>query len=665
MRLNFFAQMVVLVLVLTIAATGITGLVLLSGMETSLKGAINREVQGQVGALADSIENMLQDKIKTGQMIASHSHVIGSDPVGTNELLSAVQKNDSVSYEAVNIADSAGRLTYFAPAAGAAKMIGVSVADRQYFKEAMQTGKTVISDVLISKDSGSPVILIATPIKDGSGAFAGIVSQVVKLDAVEALRAKIKLGETGYAGISTNVNGKSIMIAHPDKNLVKEQKDVASNIIVRATMGGQKQLMSFKGLNGTDMIGATAIVPSTNWIITAMVPEREVYAEVTANRYKMLAILTVTILVVILFTWYFARRIAHRLTALVQKVTRVANGDLRSAAATVAAADEIGQLERALNAMAENLSAVIRQVASSAEQVASSSQQLTTGAEQSAEGAGQVAASITEVAAGTEKQTAAVRKTAGVVERISAEIKQAAANVDNVAIAADKAAGAAKDGSTAVEAAITKMNSVEAKVMSSAEVVAKLGERSKEIGQIVDTMSGIAGQTNLLALNAAIEAARAGEQGRGFAVVAEEVRKLAEQSQEAAKQIADLIAEIQGDTDSAVIAMNEGSQEVKIGAEVFNSAGRDFARIVSLVDEVSRQVKNITAAIQQVSGGSQEIVSAVREIDAISKETAGQTQTVSAVTEQQSASMEEIAASSEALAQMAKDMRTAVQRFKV
>jgi len=119
----------------------------------------------------------------------------------------------------------------------------------------------------------------------------------------------------------------------------------------------------------------------------------------------------------------------------------------------------------------------------------------------------------------------------------------------------------ANDGGQTIELAIAQMGKIETTVNSSAQVVSKLGERSKEIGQIVATISGIAGQTNLLALNAAIEAARAGEQARGFTVVAEEVRKLAEQSQEATKKIAVLIGEIQGDTDNAVVAMNNGTRE--------------------------------------------------------------------------------------------------------
>jgi len=195
--------------------------------------------------------------------------------------------------------------------------------------------------------------------------------------------------------------------------------------------------------------------------------------------------------------------------------------------------------------------------------------------------------------------------------------------------------------------------------------VARLGERSKEIGQIIDTIAGIAGQTNLLALNAAIEAARAGEQGRGFAVVAEEVRKLAEQSQEAAKQIGTLITEIKDETDKAVAAMNEGTREVKTGAAAVNAAGQTFSEIAAMVTEVSAQVREISQAIEQMSGVSQNIVTAVQKIDTLSKNAATEAETVSAATEEQSASMQEIASSSQALAKMAQEMQGTIRQFRI
>ncbi len=385
-----------------------------------------------------------------------------------------------------------------------------------------------------------------------------------------------------------------------------------------------------------------------------------------AQRAEMTAIVAAVLaaLLGILIGFFAARSIARPVNQLAAVAQKVAGGDLTEQV-TVDRKDEIGQLATAFNTMIVHLKDLIRQINANAEQVAASSEELTASSEQSAQAANQIAASITQVANGATEQLAAANETSAVVEQMSAGIQQVAANTNHVAEQSAKAAEKAKEGGKAAEKAVSQMTHIEETVNTSAAVVAKLGERSKVIGQIVDTISGIAGQTNLLALNAAIEAARAGEQGRGFAVVAEEVRKLAEQSQEAAKKIADLIGEIQGDTDKAVVAMNDGTREVKTGAEVVNAAGEAFQEIVALVSQVSSQVREISAASQQMAGGSQQIVSAVRKIDTLSKASAGEAQGVSAATEEQLASREEIASSSQSLAKLAQDLQAAVAKFRV
>jgi len=327
--------------------------------------------------------------------------------------------------------------------------------------------------------------------------------------------------------------------------------------------------------------------------------------------------------------------------------------------------DEFGGMGQSLSSLRSGMRELIGQMVRQSELLAASSEQMTASAEQSAQASNQVAASISEVAIGAEKQVHVIHETSAIVQQMSAGIQQVATNTNLVAGKSAQAAETAKAGGESVDKAVRQMVYVEQTVNNSAQVVTKLGERSMEIGQIVDTISGIAGQTNLLALNAAIEAARAGEQGRGFAVVAEEVRKLAEQSQDAAKKIATLISEIQGDTDKAVIAMSEGTREVEIGTEVVTNAGQAFKEITILVTEVSAQVKGISAAIQQMASGSQQIVSSVKEIDELSKNASGEAQTVSAATEEQSASMEEIASSSQSLAHLAMDLREVVDKFKL
>lgn len=388
--------------------------------------------------------------------------------------------------------------------------------------------------------------------------------------------------------------------------------------------------------------------------------------EANANTAKNLIIVLTMMAVAIsaAANWLLAKMIARRLNNAVDTLNLVASGDL-TREVEVMSSDEIGMMGKALNDTIRNLNALVGNVRLLSEQVATASQQLTASAGESAQATNQVAGTIAEVSRGAELQVNAVNQSTTVVEQMSEGIFQVAANAGVVAEASGKAAGAARTGETAVNSAVAQMNNIAKTVISSADVVTKLGERSNEIGQIVDTISGIAGQTNLLALNAAIEAARAGEQGRGFAVVAEEVRKLAEQSQEAAKQIAGLINEIQSDTERAVSVMSSGTREVKAGTEAVAVAGKTFNDIVLLIDQVSGQANDISTAIQQIADGSEKIVDSVRDIDKISKDAAAQTQTMSAATEEQSAAMQEIAASSQSLANMAQQLQTAIDKFTV
>ena len=211
---------------------------------------------------------------------------------------------------------------------------------------------------------------------------------------------------------------------------------------------------------------------------------------------------------------------------------------------------------------------------------------------------------------------------------------------------------------------MSQIKSVESIVTASAEMVDKLGVRSQEIGQIVETISGIAGQTNLLALNAAIEAARAGEHGRGFAVVAEEVRKLAEQSQTAAQQIAELIHGIQQDTTTAVGSMNEGREAVASGAQSVEGLREVFGKISSLVKNVSEQMDVMMEGIQAVTESAGVVTQSINNIEKQGSKVAEEMQAVSATTEEQSASAEEIASASDALAKLAQDQQLSLQRFK-
>jgi len=365
----------------------------------------------------------------------------------------------------------------------------------------------------------------------------------------------------------------------------------------------------------------------------------------------------------ILISIYISRGISRPTILLARVAAEIADGNLNVDDVVVKTSDEMGQLGDSFNRMKTNLCGLIHKVSVSAEQVAASSQHLTASANQSAQSANQVACSISDVAQGAEIQLGVVNETGQIVQQLSDGIQQIATNANSVVLKSAQAAETATEGGKSVAKAVNQMAQIKQTVNSSAQVVIKLGEHSDEIGEIVGTIAGIASQTNLLALNAAIEAARAGENGRGFAVVADEVRKLAEQSQEAAKKISKLIGEIQGDTDKAVIAMEEGNNEVNVGTELVGAAGKAFQDIAVIVTAVTDQVKEISTAIQGMAIGSQQIVTSVKKIDVLSRKASFEAQTVSAATQEQSATMEEIASSSQTLAKMAYDLQEVVNRF--
>lgn len=373
----------------------------------------------------------------------------------------------------------------------------------------------------------------------------------------------------------------------------------------------------------------------------------------------------IAIMIALAFAWVIARNIAARINVAVVALNEVATGNLSMKEYKINANDEIGQIGIALNSMVKNLRELISMVAHSSQQVAASSEELTANSEQSAQAAQQVAVTITETAHGAERQSIAVANALTQIEQVAIGNKQGAENASNSIDISDKAIQAIKQGNIAVETVISQMSNIQTTVNSSADVITRLGERSKEIGQIVETISNIAGQTNLLALNAAIEAARAGEQGKGFAVVAEEVRKLAEQSADAAKQIAGLITGIQGSTDKAVIAMNEGTKEVAEGSKLADKAGQSFNAIEKYTNEVAEISKGAAVGLAKLAESSQQVLSLIRDIDTASKDISGQSQTVSAATEEQSASMQEIASASEGLAKMAQELQETINKFKL
>lgn len=373
--------------------------------------------------------------------------------------------------------------------------------------------------------------------------------------------------------------------------------------------------------------------------------------------------IVISLAILLLLSAFLIREITSALQVMIASCNQMRKGNFQLTERKVLRRDEFGQVADAMVEMRQELNTLMKKIHNSSEQLAAASEELTASATQSAQASTQVAQSVADVAGSVEKQEHAVADSTNAVEEVTASVDRIREESAKVADNSTAAAEHAVAGSQAIDLSVAQIKTAEATVNTSAEMVDKLGARSQEIGQIVETMAKIADQTNLLALNAAIEAARAGEHGRGFAVVAEEVRKLAAESQTSAEKIAALIMTIQQDTSSAVASMKSGRQAVIAGAHSVEELRTMFEQIKELVSDVSGQVKTMSVSVNGVARDSTEISKAVGNISVHGKKVATEMQSVSAATEEQSASAEQIASASDSLAKLAQEQQLALQHF--
>ncbi|WP_447402932.1 methyl-accepting chemotaxis protein [Lysinibacillus sp. fkY74-1] len=326
--------------------------------------------------------------------------------------------------------------------------------------------------------------------------------------------------------------------------------------------------------------------------------------------------------------------------------------------------DEIGVLTSSFSQMTAQLRNLIGQMKHSSEQLAAFSLELSSSAEQTSEASEHIASVTLEVASGSDEQVRTITKTSDIVNHMVQNVGIIARNSTNVTEAATQAKKLSLDGNNIIQNAVVQMNTIETTIGSLSVIISDLGERSSEIGDIVEVITSIATQTNLLALNAAIEAARAGEHGKGFAIVSEEVRKLAEESSTSSLRISELIKRIQSETNKLVDSMQFTTNEVKTGIHNVNTAGDSFEKIQHAINEVSVQIHEVSSSVEQMVVGADQMSKTMEQINEISQNNASGTQNISAATEEQLASMQEITASTTELSKMAEDLHEKTNMFK-
>jgi methyl-accepting chemotaxis protein len=323
-------------------------------------------------------------------------------------------------------------------------------------------------------------------------------------------------------------------------------------------------------------------------------------------------------------------------TILVE-MEKFAEGDLTVQVVPKNENDEIGKLFVGFNKSVHNIKGIVENIVEAVHATASA--------------ANQISSSSEEMAAGAQEQSSQTAEVASAVEEMTKTILETTKNSSQAAGAAKNSGSIAKEGGIVVSQTIEGMNRVAEVVKQSAVTVQALGKSSDQIGEIIQVIDDIADQTNLLALNAAIEAARAGEQGRGFAVVADEVRKLAERTTKATKEIAMMIKQIQKDTEGAVASMQQGTIEVEKGKELADKAGESLNQIITGAEQVVDMVTQVAAASEEQSSAAEQISKNVEAISSVAHESTN--------------GVQQIARAAEDLNHLTENLQNLIHRFKI
>ncbi|MER3124643.1 methyl-accepting chemotaxis protein [Bacillus pumilus] len=531
---------------------------------------------------------------------------------------------------------------------------GYDPRERPWYQEALnaENGKQVITKPYVAASTGKMVITIAQKMKDGSG----VIGLDMEIDSLLQKLKEIKIGQKGYAFI---MEKDKTVLADPTEKSGSQVNESLANIIFKDKEGSGSY--TFKG---TDKKVAYVTNKITGWKIggTMLVSEVEDAAKPVFN--TAIIVFSVTLIVAGIIIFFIVRSISKRLSNLARFSKKVSEGDLRDKL-QIQSDDEIGQVGKGFNTMIDSLRTLIGAVQTSVENVASSSEELTASAGQTSKATEHITLAIEQFSSGNESQNDKVESSSDELEEMNRGLQHMNESAESITASSIKSTDIAGEGGQLVEKTASQMNVIDQSVKKAENVISALESKSKDITQILGVINGIADQTNLLALNAAIEAARAGESGRGFSVVAEEVRKLAVQSANSAKEIENLIKEIVQDIDVSQEVFTTVNREVQSGLSFTEQTRVSFHNIFEMTKEISDNLQTMNQTVIQLSKGSAHVSEAVREIADVSRESSANIQDIAASAEEQLASMEEISSSSATLSSMAEELRDLISKFKV
>jgi len=541
---------------------------------------------------------------------------------------------------------------------------GYDPRTRDWYKSAAASDEVEISRVYQTASDHTNVVTLSRAVRK-NGELLGVIGMNVSLEDLTGFLKEIKVGETG-----------SLFVLGPDSEYIYHKKFTLADPPLSELDGGKyKELaarftsdeaQSFEAeFQGVDKFFRSEPIGTTGWHVVIEMPHAEAFQAAAHMSYAIFGISLAALVLLSGIVYYFLTGMISPIEILSETMGFIAKGDLTHKLAASDRADEIGVLQTSSSGMLATLRQMVENTSKAAEQVLASSEELTASSTQTANASQSAAEAVVDIAERAAEQSDIAEMANEVAHKMGEQTADIAKVVDDSTKVAETTAEATREGRAVLEKAVAGVDSLAANSVKVGEAVQSLYDGSKNIAEINEVITNIAGQTKLLALNAAIEAARAGEQGKGFAVVADEVRKLAEQSEQAAQEISAVIGKNAAQIKSAFSLTKAQDEEVKESVEEVRAADEKFESIAAAIRAMLEQVAKVGAITGTLEKDCRSTVDTVEKVSSLSHAVQQKATDVSAVSEEQAASAEEIAAASHTLAELAQQLKQGVSKFRL